>query len=33
MPGSDEKKTEDFFTVWVMEDGTVSELKMISVSQ
>ncbi|EDL58995.1 hypothetical protein PM8797T_30147 [Gimesia maris DSM 8797] len=33
MPGSDEKKTEDIFTVWVLEDGTVSELKMISMNQ
>ena len=27
--GPDEKKTEDIFTVWVSEDGTVSELKNI----
>ncbi|QDT26720.1 hypothetical protein Enr10x_20300 [Gimesia panareensis] len=30
--GPDDKKTEDIFTVWVMEDGTVSELKIIPVN-
>lgn len=32
IPGPDEKKTEDIFTVWVMEDGTVSELKIIPLN-
>ncbi len=30
--GPDEKKTEDIFTVWVMENGTVSELKIIPLN-